>query len=179
MANEAQGLDALRVEVSQLQNNLLEVKQANQAYVNENQKLLKKLAEKENTTPQETQLEIDIRNLQAELTQKDEQIAQITIDKEELLSEVSGLYDAIYCLATYSVRSAKPSFSETEDVSYQSNFSGPCQSNFSILEDRREYKLKTVTDIMPRVEVISTQVVGSAVDLEIPSMIEAISIGPT
>ncbi len=148
MANEAWGLDTFRVEVSQLQNNLREAKQANQAWADENQKLLEKLAEKENTTPQETQLEIDIKNLQAELTQKDEQIAQITIDKDVLQSEVSGLYDTICCLATYPIRSVKPSFSETEDVS--------CQRDFSVSEDRREYKLKTVTDSMPRVEVIST-----------------------
>ena len=71
MANRAQGLDALRVELAQLQNNLLEAKQANQVWADENQKLL---ADKVNATPWETQLEIDIKSLQVELTQKDEQI---------------------------------------------------------------------------------------------------------
>ncbi len=176
LANEAWGLDTFRVEVSQLQNTLREAKQANQAWADENQKLLEKLAEKETTTPQETQLEIDIRRLQTELTQKDEQIAQITTDKDVLQSEVSGLYNVIYCLATYLKSSAKLSSSETKDASCQSDFSSSCQSNFSVLEDRREYKLKTVTDSVPRVEVISIQVADSAIDLETPSMIEAISI---
>ena len=81
IANRAQGLDALRVEVAQLQNNLLEAKQANQAWADENQKLL---ADKVNTIPWETQLEIDIESLQAELTQKDEQIVQFSLDRDAL-----------------------------------------------------------------------------------------------